>query len=70
MLVDHAEVRRILGIEHTDHPDAGALPPLNVASSLLDAICPRLLEQRPLGRRLPGSGLLHAAALLQLLGHG
>jgi len=69
VLVDHAEVGRVLGIEHADHPYAGPLPPLKVAGSLVDAICPRRFEQRALGRRLLGSGCLHAAGFLQLLGH-
>ena len=67
--MDHAQVGRVLSIEHADHLDAGALPPLKVAGSLIEAICRRHLEQRALGRRLPGSGPLHAAAFLQLLGH-
>jgi hypothetical protein len=42
---------------------------VRVAGSLIEPICRRHLEQRALGRRLPGSGPLHAAAFLQLLGH-
>ena len=64
MLVDHAEVGRVLGIEHADHPDAGPLPSLEVADGLVEAICPRRFEQRALGRRLLGSGCLHAAGFL------
>ena len=32
-LVDHAEVRRVLRVEDGDHPDPGALPPLEVAAA-------------------------------------
>jgi ubiquinol-cytochrome c reductase cytochrome b subunit len=35
VLVDHAEVGRVLGIEHGDHLDAGPLPPFEVAGGLV-----------------------------------
>ena len=69
-LVDHPEVRRVLAVEDGDHPDPGALPPLEICSQPSRRHLPASTSNsEPWAGACTGSGCPHAAALLQLLGH-
>ena len=68
-LVDHPEIRWVLGVEDRDHPDPCTLPTFEVPRSPLHIIRLRCLEEGTLGRRFLDSGCTHAAIFLELFGH-